>query len=57
MGAAALRGAASYALTIVETSTAVWPYSYGWATAMADGAGVRRARDRRGTVDRRARGS
>jgi hypothetical protein len=57
MGAAGLRGAASYALTIVETSTAVWPYSYSWATAMADGAGVRRARGRRGPADLRARGS
>jgi len=57
MGASALRGAASYALTIVETSTAVWPYSYSWAAAMADGAGVRRSRDRRGPADRRALGS
>jgi hypothetical protein len=28
MGAAALTGALSYALTIVETSTPVWPYTY-----------------------------
>jgi hypothetical protein len=48
MGAAALGGSASYALTLVETSTAVWPYSYTWAAAMADGAGVRRSRDLRG---------
>jgi hypothetical protein len=39
MGAAvALRGS-SYALTIVETSTPAWPYSYTWAQAVADGAG------------------
>lgn len=57
MGAAALRGAASYALTVVETSTAVWPYSYSWASAIADGAGVTRSRERRGSVDRRALGS
>ncbi|HVC83907.1 MAG TPA: hypothetical protein VNC12_01545 [Solirubrobacteraceae bacterium] len=48
MGAAAVRGSASYALTIVETSTAAWPYSYTWAAAMAGGAGVRRSADRRG---------
>ena len=57
MGAAALRGAASYALTVVETSTAVWPFSYSWASAIADGAGVRRSRERRGPADRRALGS
>ena len=57
MGAAASRGAASYALTIVETSTAVWPYSYSWAAAMADGAGVRRSADRRGPAAGRALGS
>jgi hypothetical protein len=48
MGAAAIRGARSYALTVIETSTAVWPYSYTWVAAMADGAGVRRSRMRRG---------
>jgi hypothetical protein len=31
MGAAAVRAGLSYALTIVETSTAVWHYSYTWA--------------------------
>jgi hypothetical protein len=30
MGASALTTSASYALTIVETSTAPWPYSYRW---------------------------
>jgi hypothetical protein len=40
MGAAAIRSSASYALTIVETSTAVWPYGYTWTVAMADGAGA-----------------
>ena len=54
MGAATVRGAASYALTIVETSTAVWPYSYTWAAAIADGAGVRRSGDRRGPTAARA---
>jgi hypothetical protein len=40
MGAAAIvHGDPSYALTIVATSTAPWPYSYTWATAQADGAG------------------
>lgn len=39
MGAAVAPGQASYALTIVETSTAVWPYSYTWKQAKADGAG------------------
>ena len=38
MGAAAVRAAASYALTVVETSRPAWPYSYTWAAAMADGA-------------------
>jgi len=33
MGAASLRVTASYALTIVETSTPPWPYSYTWAQA------------------------
>ena len=42
MGAAVLRRGPSYALTIVETSTAVWPYQYTWSAAMADGAGTRR---------------
>jgi hypothetical protein len=42
MGAAVVRSGPSYALTIVETSTAVWPYQYTWAAAMADGAGTRR---------------
>jgi hypothetical protein len=40
MGAAAIvHGDPSYALTIVATSTAPWPYSYTWAKAQADGAG------------------
>ena len=39
MGAAALPAETSYALTIVETSTPAWPYSYTWASALADGAG------------------
>jgi hypothetical protein len=30
MGASALRSGPSYALTIVETSTPVWPYAYRW---------------------------
>jgi len=38
MGAAAPAGRASYALTIVETSTPVWRYSYTWAQAKAVGA-------------------
>ena len=41
MGAAAIRGAVSYALTVVETSRTAWPYSYTWAAAMADGAGAK----------------
>jgi hypothetical protein len=57
MGASSLRGIASYALTVVETSTAVWPYSYTWSAALADGAGVRRSRDRHGPTAVRARGS
>jgi hypothetical protein len=43
MGAAVVRSGPSYALTIVETSTPVWPYHYTWAAAMADGAGARKA--------------
>ncbi len=39
MGAAGVPSELSYALTIVETSTAAWHYSYTWAAAMADGAG------------------
>jgi hypothetical protein len=41
MGAAAIRGAVSYALTVVESSRTAWPYSYTWAAAMADGAGAK----------------
>jgi hypothetical protein len=39
MGAAAVPGEQSYALTVVETSTPGWPYSYTWAKALSDGAG------------------
>ncbi|MGD1050548.1 MAG: hypothetical protein ABR947_05705 [Solirubrobacteraceae bacterium] len=40
MGAAAIvHGDPTYALTIVATTTAPWPYSYTWARAQADGAG------------------
>ncbi|HXR28730.1 MAG TPA: hypothetical protein VN772_04050 [Solirubrobacteraceae bacterium] len=39
MGAAALGGANSYALTIVDTTRPAWPYSYSWARAKRDGAG------------------
>jgi hypothetical protein len=38
MGGAAVPAERSFALTIVETSTAAWPYSYTWAAAKADGA-------------------
>ncbi len=50
MGAAVIRGSASYALTIVETSTVVWPYTYTWAAAMADGAGAKETRAPRGAA-------
>jgi hypothetical protein len=50
MGAAVIRGSASYALTIVETSTAVWPYTYTWSAAMADGADATRTRAARGAA-------
>jgi hypothetical protein len=39
MGAAAVTGEQSYTLTVVQTSTPAWPYSYTWAQAVADGAG------------------
>jgi hypothetical protein len=40
MGASAIvRGERSYALTIVETTTPVWRYSYTWARARSSGAG------------------
>jgi len=39
MGAAAVPGEQSYTLTVVQTSTPAWPYSYTWAQAVADGAG------------------
>ena len=42
MGGAAIRGAASYALTVVETSKPPWAYAYTWAAAMADGAGAKK---------------
>jgi hypothetical protein len=38
MGAATVRAERSYALTIVETSRAPWPYAYTWAQAKRDGA-------------------
>lgn len=41
MGAAIVAGEPSYAMTIVETTTAPWPYTYTWAAAKADGAGAR----------------
>jgi hypothetical protein len=41
MGAAVVPGESSYALTVVETSTPVWPYAYTWTEAMAQGAGGR----------------
>jgi len=39
MGGAVVPGEHSFALTIVETTTAVWRFSYTWAAAKADGAG------------------
>jgi len=48
MGAAVVRSRASYALTIVDTPTAVWPYGYTWAQAQAHGAGRSAAPLRRG---------
>jgi hypothetical protein len=36
---AAVAGGRSYALTIVETSRAPWPYAYTWTQAKRDGAG------------------
>jgi hypothetical protein len=48
MGAAVVRRARSYALTIVETSTVPWRYVYTWAQAKANGAGTRSASRRRG---------
>ncbi len=39
LGGGVVRSEASYALTVVETSTRVWPYTYTWAQAKADGAG------------------
>jgi len=41
MGAAVVAGEPSYAMTIVETTTAPWPYTYTWAAAKAGGAGAR----------------
>jgi len=41
MGAAAISGSDSYALTIVDTQRPAWPYSYRWAQALRDGAGSR----------------
>jgi hypothetical protein len=38
LGGAAVPAERSFALTVVETSTAAWPYSYTWAAAKADGA-------------------
>jgi hypothetical protein len=39
MGAAAIPAQMSYTLTVVETSTPAWPFSYTWAQAVAAGAG------------------
>jgi len=40
MGAASVKGSASYALTIVDTERPAWPYAYTWAQAKRAGAGA-----------------